>query len=536
MTFIVPDHTTFENGTLETPASMVIGNHAVIGCNLSMDTLMAGEGVQVSGQVDSKSDIRADVWCKFEKDVNAGGDVYLGEFTTINGKIIVEGDLDIGKEVKLNGGFLSRGWVVVRNPLPIMIFIFLYIRELIGLGKTSEEIDKALTDLFEDDEEIDLEKLAEMDLSKVIGFDRLLIIPIGSKISADSINVPENTVVGNNCVLSGKLICKNFESGKNLLLNGDIRARGDVVLSEGTKVVGNISTSGKLILDKNVTVSGNLTAKSVLIHETSFVEGKISSGNVRFVLGEFDPKNPDAEGTKILSKAESVDWMKTNVKEKPAEPENDFQIDAEPDADSESDSETEIQEQIAEETDAVGADAGPGGAESELSAANTDDALPDSVSGSKSSKRKTRNQNRRAAFEKRSKKDDLVIVDIFSGEEMKNEPTSELEVETEVDVEIFEIEIEPEPKPDADVQSDSSETADPAVDDYLNAVGGDDDVAAVGGDAKENEPVLEKYASKAEKSFFDAAEKGEVETEKEREDAKREAASISRAKKKRSKR
>ncbi|WP_338098860.1 polymer-forming cytoskeletal protein [Methanolapillus africanus] len=525
MTFIVPDNTTFENETLKTPASMVIGNHAVIGCNLCMDTLMAGEGVQISGQVDSESDIRADVWCKFDKDVNAGGDVYLGEFTTINGKIIVAGDLDIGKEVKLNGGFLSKGWVVVRNPLPIMIFIFIYIRELIGLGKTSEEIDKALTDLFEDDEEIDLEKLAEMDLSKVIGLDRLLIIPIGSKISSESINVPEDAVVGNDCFLSGKIICKNFEAGKNLTMTGDIRARGDIILSEGTKVTGNISAN-KLILDKNVTVSGNINAKSVLIHETSFVDGKISSGNVRFVLGDFDPKNPNAEGTNILSKSESVDWMKTNVREKPPESELDAEADVEIDVETETDAEVETdvevetgtETEISVETEPLTTDQNTESETAAVPNVETEAAAADA----KPSKRKTRNQNRRAAFEKK-KKDDLVIVDVFSGEEMKNEITSEPASEIEL------VEIETETV--VDETQPESENADPVVDDYLNAAGSDADEAA--GSVQEEAPV--EYNSKAEKSFFDAAAMDDGESEKEIEEAKKEAASISRAKKKKRK-
>ena len=77
---------------------------------------------------------------------------YLGEFVTIDGKLIVEGDLDVGKEVKIKGGFEAKGWIVVRNPVPVIIFLFLYIREMMRLGK-GEEIEKALEELFEDSED-----------------------------------------------------------------------------------------------------------------------------------------------------------------------------------------------------------------------------------------------------------------------------------------------------------------------------------------------------------------------------------------------
>ena len=66
---------------------------------------------------------------------------------TIDGKLIVAGDLDVGKEVKIKGGFEAKGWIVVRNPFPVIIFIFLYIREMMRLGK-DEEIEKALEELL----------------------------------------------------------------------------------------------------------------------------------------------------------------------------------------------------------------------------------------------------------------------------------------------------------------------------------------------------------------------------------------------------
>ena len=304
---------------------------------------MAGASVRVTGKIVSDDDIRADVWCKFDSDVTGGGDAYLGEFTTINGKITVEGDLDIGKDVKLNGGFLSKGWIVVRNPLPIMVFIFLYIRELMRLGRTSEEIDKTLGELFEDDEEIDLEKLDEANLSDVLNRGGFFVIPIGSKMTPESINVPEDTVVGSNCVINTRLICKRFEGGKNLTFCGVLRSKGETLIDDGSRIDGEIIASGKLIIGKDVKITGTVSAKSVIIHETSFVEGKVSSGHVRFAKGSgFEVKDhTNPEKAELLSKADSFDLIQTNIIERKEE---------ETEADeTETSSEKETEKQPAEE-------------------------------------------------------------------------------------------------------------------------------------------------------------------------------------------
>ncbi|WP_318785857.1 hypothetical protein [Methanimicrococcus hacksteinii] len=356
-TFIVPDNAVIDDQKIATRTSMIIGNHAVIERDVESGFLMVGEGVHIAGEISTDDDIRADVWCKFDKNVNVGGDAYIGEFTTINGKIIVEGDLDIGKEVKLNGGFLSKGWVVVRNPLPVMVFIFLYIRALIGLGKTSEEIDKALNEMFEDDEEIDFENMDEDKMTEVINRGGFFVIPLGSKISSESINVPEDCIVGNDCEMNTRVICKRFEGGKNLTMNGFIRSKGETLIGEGSTITGEISSSGKVIVDKNVKIDGKISAKAVWIHETSFVEGKVSSGNIRFIVGdEFDIKDPEnAEKAAILSKADSFDLISSNITEKKEEEPEELEDDAENAEEETISEETTASEEVADSDEKINA-------------------------------------------------------------------------------------------------------------------------------------------------------------------------------------
>lgn len=392
---------------------MIIGNHAVIDRGLEADFLMVGEGVHISGEVNTDDDMRADVWCRFENNVNIGGDAYIGEFTIINGKIVVEGDLDVGKEVKLNGGFLSKGWVVVRNPLPVMIFIFMYIRAMIGIGKSSDEIDKALNDMFEDDEEIDFENMDENKITEVINRGGFCVIPIGTKILGESINVPENVFIGNDCFVDAKIICKQFESGKNLSFNGSIRTKGETLIGEGSKITGEINTTGKLIIDKNVKISGKITAKTVWIHETSFVEGKITSGNIRFITGSgFDIKDSEnAEKATLLSKSDSFEMMKTNITEKKEESEEDVDIETENyiEADSndrnveEKESEAEMEKELTE-GEAV---------------EKSESFVSEDVENEKAEKHPSKRSQKRRTKKQIEQRENLKIVNAFTGENLE---------------------------------------------------------------------------------------------------------------------
>ena len=92
---------------------VIIGNHSSIQYCISGDTVIMGEGVAVSGDVIACSDARIDMWSKIGSGVKVGRNAYLGEFVTIDGKLIVAGDLDVGKrskskaDLRLKAGLLS---------------------------------------------------------------------------------------------------------------------------------------------------------------------------------------------------------------------------------------------------------------------------------------------------------------------------------------------------------------------------------------------------------------------------------------------
>ncbi|AYK15282.1 MAG: polymer-forming cytoskeletal protein [Methanosarcina flavescens] len=267
--FLVPDNTRVEANRITVKGDVIVGNHSNIGYSIFGDTVIMGEGVTVTGDIAASSDIRVDMWSKLGSKVEVGRNAYLGEFVTIDGKLFVEGDLDVGKEVKIRGGFEAKGWIVVRNPVPVIIFLFLYIKEMMRLGK-GEEIEKAVEELFEDsedDEDFEIRELGE----------NILIIPADAKLSPETINVGGETIIGNNCHLTGNIRAHAVDTGENLTLKGSIYSEGKVNIGENSTIYGNLYSKGSVQIGRNSRIFGGIKADSVILHENARVDGTIKA-------------------------------------------------------------------------------------------------------------------------------------------------------------------------------------------------------------------------------------------------------------------
>ncbi|HEY3360773.1 MAG TPA: hypothetical protein VGK06_02820 [Methanosarcina sp.] len=267
--FLVPNSTRIETNKITVEGDVIVGNHSNIEYSILGNTVIMGEGVDVSGDIVASSDIRVDMWSKLGSSVEVGRNAYLGEFVTIDGKLFVEGDLDVGKEVKIRGGFEAKGWIVVRNPVPVIIFLFLYIREMMRLGK-GEEIEKAVEELFEDSEDI-------LGLEGKEPGENILIIPAGANISPEAIEVAGEAFIGNNCLLIGNLRAQTVETGKKLILKGSIYSENKINIGENCTVYGNLYSKGPVKIGRNSQVFGGIKADSVLLHENAKVEGTIKA-------------------------------------------------------------------------------------------------------------------------------------------------------------------------------------------------------------------------------------------------------------------
>lgn len=264
-TFTIPDNTTMEERSIVTNGGAIIGNHTTMGFGIIADSVIAGERVRINGNVIGTEEVRIDMWSQVNGDVRTRNDAYIGEFVNIDGRLIVGKDLDIGKNVKINQGYEARGWIVVRNPIPVVIYIFLYLTELLRMGK-DEEVDNALENLFSDESD-DLE------------VDKLLIIPSGSKIDLESIKVPDKAVIGSGCRMMGNIRASSMVMGSNNILFGSIKTTNEIVIGEGNTIHGNLVTRGDVRINKDTHILGEINGGKIIIHEEARVDGAMRAAN-----------------------------------------------------------------------------------------------------------------------------------------------------------------------------------------------------------------------------------------------------------------
>lgn len=254
---IIPDHTIMEEHSIIVHGDVLIGNYAELGYGLIANQLIAGEHVKINGNIISHSDIRIDMWSEILGEVRTKSDAYLGEFVKVSGKLFAAGNLDVGNNVKIDGGYDVKGWLVVRKPLPIVMFIFLYLMALLQFGK-EEEVEKALQELFADE----------------IPQNKFMSIPNRARIDIDTIRANTRATVGNHCRLLGNIRSRSMSMGNRVTLFGSIRTSGDITIGSGCTIHGNIHSSrGKVKIGRNSAVLGKIMAGSIIFHETSKTDG-----------------------------------------------------------------------------------------------------------------------------------------------------------------------------------------------------------------------------------------------------------------------
>ncbi|MCK4937236.1 MAG: hypothetical protein KAR85_01365, partial [Methanosarcinales archaeon] len=271
----IPDNTKMEEHSIVVDGGAIIGNYSDIGFGIIADSVIAGERVRINGNVLGSEEIRIDMWSNVGGDVRTRNQAFIGEFVSIDGKLVVGGDLDIGKDVKIGGGFEAKGWIVVRNPIPVIIYIYLYLTEMLRLGK-GEEVEKALSELFSDDDD------------DIYG-DKLLIIPNGSKVDMETIRVPNKADIGSGCRLMGNIRASSLVMGDDNTLFGSIKTMDDIVIGEGNTIHGNLITRGNVRVGKGTHILGEINSGKVTVHEEAKVDGPMRApGGVKITRFEIE--------------------------------------------------------------------------------------------------------------------------------------------------------------------------------------------------------------------------------------------------------
>ena len=290
-TLVIPDNTRFEETTILTNGDVVVGDRALLRFGIETNgRIFIGEHVIIDGGLKADNDIRVDNFSKIGGDVYSGGNVYFGERCRVDGRLSLKGDLDVGDSVEIKKGFEANGWINIRSPIPITIYIFIYLIQLLKMGH-SEEIDRILAEIEENDGET---------------------IPI----SETFLYIPNNSIIG----VQKSKIDSNLRIGRKTRLLGNFEVKGNIFVDDNSEINGTLRASDKIFCGKNIVVRGNIDSKTVVnVEEKTIVEGDISGERVNLaanavVKGKLYAKN----GVSFIQKS-NIDKDKIRRFDKEAE-------------------------------------------------------------------------------------------------------------------------------------------------------------------------------------------------------------------------
>nr|WP_246403760.1 polymer-forming cytoskeletal protein [Halobellus ruber] len=309
----IPDGTTVEEHDLVTDGDIVVGGQSTVEFGVRGRNVLAGERVTFGGDIEAEGDCRLDVWCDVAGNVLVGDDAYLGERVHIGGRLMVSGDLDIGDDVDIEEGFEANGWIVIRNPVPTLVFYFLVLSQLLSIGE-NEAADELADALSGDSDE------------------EPLVIPRGSTVSDDAWQVSTPATVGDGCRLHGNLRAETIVVGCDDNVFGSLRARDDIEIGEDTQVHGDVTTrDGTVTIADGAHVRGDISCSALELHDGAEVDGTIrASGDIRLIQPDPDAGDAGGSGGDTSAAADATsDAPPTDAADAEADTETDPATDAE---------------------------------------------------------------------------------------------------------------------------------------------------------------------------------------------------------------
>jgi len=256
---VVPDGTEAKEVALETDGDVLVGGRSTVEFGVRGRNVIAGEGAQFGGDIEAEGDCRLDMWCDVAGNVLVGQDAYIGERVHVAGEMKVAGDLDIGDDVEIEEGFEANGWIVIRNPMPTIVFLFVYLKHLLLLGE--EDAAQQLITELTDDEATDAEPL---------------VIPRNASVGDDAWRVSTPATIGNDCRLHGNVRAESIDVGADSNIFGSLRARGDVSVGEGTRIHGDLTTrNGDAVIEAGARVFGDVSCAALELGPGAEIDGTI---------------------------------------------------------------------------------------------------------------------------------------------------------------------------------------------------------------------------------------------------------------------
>jgi len=287
---VVPDGTTVEERDLVTESDVFVGGQSTIDFGVRGRTVIAGERVRFGGDIEAEGDCRLDMWCDVAGNVLVGEDAYFGERVHVGGRLMVSGDLDIGDDVAIDEGFEASGWIVIRNPMPTIVFLFVYLSQLLRIGEeeAAAEVLEEVTEAEPDEDEVIAGiggKNGDEDGRKP------LVVPRGGYVSDDAWRVSTPATVGDDCRLHGNLRAESIEVGEGNEVFGSLRAKGAITIGSDSTIHGDVTTrKGSITIAPGARVLGDVSCSDLDLGSDVTVDGAIRARGEVTMRRDGDPR------------------------------------------------------------------------------------------------------------------------------------------------------------------------------------------------------------------------------------------------------
>ena len=279
-TLVVPDRTRFEEKLITTTGDVIIGDRCLLEFGIKTDgRIFIGEHVIIDGSVISTKDVRVDIFSDIGGDITSGGNVYLGEKVKVKGKLSLSGDLDVGDSVEIGKGFEAKGWINIRSPIPMVIYIFIYLIQLLKMGR-SEEIDRIL------------EEMEENQGDTIPISETFLYIPNNSIIGLQKSKIDYSIHFGNESHILGNYDVKgDVFIGEKAIIHGTVKASGSIYCGKNTNIKGNINSNSGVRIEDNSDIAGNISGDKISLSKIAKINGMLFADNgISFInSGNEDP-------------------------------------------------------------------------------------------------------------------------------------------------------------------------------------------------------------------------------------------------------
>ncbi|PSQ57366.1 acyltransferase [Halobacteriales archaeon SW_8_68_21] len=326
----IPSETTVEEHDVVVDGDVLVGGQSTVELGVRGRNVAIGERVRVGDDIEAEGDCRLDTWCSVDGNVLVGEDAYLGERVTVTGRLMVSGDLDIGDDVTVEEGFEANGWIVIRNPVPTIIFYFIVLSQLLRVGET-DAADELAAALADGDDVRDP-----------------LLVPRSAEISDDAWRVSTPATVGDDCRLHGNLRAESIRVGERNEVFGSLRARDNVTVGVDTVIHGDVTTRGGTVTVKaGARVLGDVSAGDLVVYDGAEIQGTLRArGEMRLVqeTDGTDDESADLEDAEDEDIEDDTEDDGTEDAEDEDIEDDDTEDAAEPDREGESDAESDEDE------------------------------------------------------------------------------------------------------------------------------------------------------------------------------------------------